>query len=152
MDSLEARVARIEQKARVRLAVTVVGCLAVGACLGAAADPTSRQLMGSSLVIVDQSGRPVIDLSVGEDGGGRVHVRDEAGIAEIVLSGSAGGGRVDVYAADGDRLARLAGSPSGDGMLLLSDASGGPLMRVGRWVPGDEAAVWTAPVNGPPTP
>ena len=43
MDSLEARVARIEQKARVRLAVTVVGCLAVGAWLGAAADPTSRQ-------------------------------------------------------------------------------------------------------------
>ncbi len=152
MNTLEARVARIERRSRRRLALMAAGCVAAGAWLGAAGDPTDRHLMASSLVIVDASGRPVIDLSVGADGAGRFHLRDSGGVAEVVLSGGTGGGRLDVFAADGGRVARLGGSPSGDGMLLLSDATGEPLMRVGRWAIGEQPAVWKAPLSGPATP
>jgi hypothetical protein len=120
--------------------------------MGAAADPTSRQLMGSGLVIVDQTGRPVIDLGVDDSGAGRMHLRGPSGVAEVVLSGGSAGGRLDLYAADGGRLAKLAASPSGDGMLLLSDTGGGPLMRIGRWIPEASPSVWTPPLTDPSTP
>lgn len=152
MLSLDDRVDRLEKKSRRSLILTGLACLAIGAWLGAAADPTSKTLIASNLIIVDEDGRPVIDLIGSNEMGGRIHVRDSAGIAGLVLSAGEGGGVVNVFDAKGKRLIRLGDSPTGDGMLLLSGADSEPLVRAGRWSAAEGASVWTASSSEPSTP
>jgi len=112
----------------------VLGVGLVGGLLGAGASETvSRQLMGGSLVIVNQSGRPVISLGSGSDGHGHMVIANADGTAMLVLKAGERSGDIDVFDDKGHRLAKLGNSPSGDGMLLLGGEDGDPLVRAGRW-------------------
>jgi hypothetical protein len=152
MSSLQTRVERLERRANRRLWLTAICSVAIGAWLGAAADPTTKTLIASSLVIVDADGRPVIDLAASPEGGGRLHVRDASGVAGAVLSSDDRGGAINLFDAQGSRLARLGASPTGDGMLLLSSGDGHPLVRAGRWMSEEGGSVWTAPISESSTP
>ena len=79
-------------------------------------------------------------------------MRNTDGTAEVVVLAGAGGGAVDLFNADGHRQARLGSSPTGDGMLVLTDIEGTPVMRLGRWELPGQPQVWVAPVSEPSTP
>jgi len=147
MEALERRVAHLERSHRWRmLGIGAVG-LMVGSMLGAGNDPMHATLRGSSLVIVDAAGQPVIDLGVDESGSGRMHIRGENATAQVVLSAGADGGSLDLFASHGDRLAHVGASPTHDGMIVLNDAAGRALVRAGRWTEVPGGAVWKASVN-----
>jgi hypothetical protein len=152
MNSLEYRVTRLESRGR----AMVVGAAAFGLCVGlliaASRSPSTTRLVGTGLTIVDADGRPVIDLAPDPAGGGRMHVRNAAGTAEVVLRAGPRGGGLDLFSAAGQRQAKLGSSPTGDGMLLLSDAAGASLIRVGRWESTGTGRVWIAPLSEPATP
>ena len=152
MNHLEERITRLETRSWTSLVgVGVVG-LVVGGLIGSTESPNTKRLVGTSLSIVDTEGRPVIDLGADASGAGRIHVRNTDGTAEVVVLAGAGGGAVDLFNADGHRQARLGSSPTGDGMLVLTDVEGSPVMRLGRWELPGQPQVWVAPVSEPSTP
>ncbi len=144
MNSLQDRVCRLESGTRRRMVPLLLSVGLVGGLLGAAAsDTVSRQLMGGSLVIVNEDGRPVITLGSGPEGHGRMFIRNTDGTAMLVLHANAESGDIDVFDDEGHRLAKLGNSPTGDGMLLLSGADGEAIVRAGRWdAATDQGQVW----------
>jgi len=152
MQSLEQRVSCLESRSKRGLVAAAALGLVAGALLGGVQPTHLKRLVGTGLTIVDEAGHPIIDLAPDTSGAGRIHVRDASGVAEVVMSAGDRGGGLDLFDATGQRTARLGGSPSGDGMLLLTDAKGSPLVRLGRWTQGVRGSLWTAPLSEPSTP
>jgi hypothetical protein len=152
MPSMDRRISRLESQSRRAVAGAALLGLLVGVLLGAGQSPTAKRLVGTGLTIVDGEGHPIIDLAPDSNGAGRIHVRDGKGTAEVVLSVGSRGGGLDLFNASGLRLAKLGASPTGDGMLLLTDAGGSSLARLGRWEQEGGGRLWTAPVSDSSTP
>jgi hypothetical protein len=152
MNHLEQRIARLESRSWASLVgVGVVG-LVVGGLIGSTESPSTNRLVGTGLTIVDTAGRPVIDLAADANGAGRIHVRNTDGTAEVVVLAGPDGGAIDLFSAAGQRQARLGSSPTGDGMLVLTDMGGSPVMRLGRWELPGQSQIWVAPLSEPSTP
>lgn len=152
MQSLEHRIARLELRSRRTVTAAAMLGLFVGVLLGAGRSPSVKRLTGTGLTIVDQEGHPVIDLAADGTGSGRMHIRNASGTAEVVLSAGGPGGGLDLFNAAGLRLVKLGPSPTGDGMVVLGDADGSPLARLGRWQQEGSGRLWTAPISEPSTP
>ncbi len=153
MTTVEQRLQRLEHR-RATWSV-VVGAVLFGGLLGSAADTTRSPLIGSSLTIVGPTGKPVVDISVGDDGTGRLYLRGPEGSAEVVLSTGLRGGSLSLLSTHGARLVNLGPSPVRDGMLVLGASDGETIVRAGRWAEGVAPSVWTASdhdVSGSSTP
>ena len=149
MHQLEARIQRLE-RSRSRQWLVVVAMLSGLPLLMALAgnglissdhSAVSDRVVTRSLVIVDESNRPRIGLSVDEEIGSSIFIRDETGRPAVSLAALNSGGSISILNEKGKQVAVLSSSGSGDGLLRLSDSQGRTVARVGRWAAEEQAGI-----------
>ena len=154
MDHVEVRLRRLErERTMVRLLGLPFLCVLplVFLLAGAGTDQGNMKrdkneaiidkLVARSLVLVDESNRPRINLGIDSSIGAHMFLRGEDGSPMLALAAYNSSGSIAVLDREGHAIAFLTASGSGQGLLRLADAAGRTIARLGQWSGQQEPGV-----------